>query len=495
MEWLQRTQIIRIGALVGISAMLAAPVLPAQTSGETAQGAVLVFDGVSVVDVEQGKVILDQRVVVVGNRIQVIGSNSEVKMPDQAHVIAARDKFLIPGLWDLHTHPGDTGRRSTQDELFIANGITGIRDAGSPVPIVTRIQWRNEILAGTRVGPPRQLLSGPRLNEIDESPKSCATGWDGCIRPRRVAAARALVRSIWAEGADMIKTYDLSDSMYVAVVTEARRLGMWAGGHAGALPVTVASDSGAGLIDHATLNVQFANDCFFATASIEQCRPVAERLARNNTWWVPTWVMPPHGTGERSAAIYHGFETYLHRFWTGSVEYESLRDYLRGTISDTSAGPFEHDLFEALARRPRPTGDMIPDSAGYMYVVRNAGLPLVAGTDAVGSPDYRYVNPPGFSLHAELATYVAEGLTPREALQAATLNPAKFLRATDSLGTVAPGKLADLVLLDANPLADITNTTLIRAVVANGRYYDRAELDGLLVRARARTDDQKPKGP
>jgi imidazolonepropionase-like amidohydrolase len=92
----------------------------------------------------------------------------------------------------------------------------------------------------------------------------------------------------------------------------------------------------------------------------------------------------------------------------------------------------------------------------------------------------------GFALHVELATYVAEGLTPLEALQAATLNPAKFLRATDSLGTVAPGKLADLVLLDANPLADITNTTTIRAVVADGRYFDRTVLDRLLADVRTK---------
>jgi len=95
--------------------------------------------------------------------------------------------------------------------------------------------------------------------------------------------------------------------------------------------------------------------------------------------------------------------------------------------------------------------------------------------------------PPGFALHVELATYAEEGLTPLEALQTATLNPAKAIHGTDSLGTVAPGKLADLVLLDADPLADITNTTAIRAVVANGRYFDRAALDQLLTDAQAKT--------
>jgi imidazolonepropionase-like amidohydrolase len=116
------------------------------------------------------------------------------------------------------------------------------------------------------------------------------------------------------------------------------------------------------------------------------------------------------------------------------------------------------------------------DSSGLLHLAQRVGMPFLAGTDQT---------PAGFALHAELAVMVAEGLTPLHALQAATLNPAKLLHGTDSLGTVAPGKLADVVLLDADPLADITNTTTIRAVVANGRYFDRTALDSLLAKVRA----------
>jgi imidazolonepropionase-like amidohydrolase len=98
--------------------------------------------------------------------------------------------------------------------------------------------------------------------------------------------------------------------------------------------------------------------------------------------------------------------------------------------------------------------------------------------------------PSGFSLHLEIATYAEEGLPTLEALQTATLNPAKALHATDSLGTVAVGKLADLVLLDADPLTDITNTTAIRGVVANGRYFDRAALDQLLADIQAKAKNE-----
>jgi len=125
-------------------------------------------------------------------------------------------------------------------------------------------------------------------------------------------------------------------------------------------------------------------------------------------------------------------------------------------------------------------------------------MPILAGTDAMGATSYDRWWPelvlPGFSLLAEVAIYGAEGLTPLEALRTATLNPAKLFHGTDSLGTVAPGKLADLVLLDADPLTDITNITTIRAVVANGRYFDRAALDQLLaeVRTRFKAESEEP---
>ena len=106
-----------------------------------------------------------------------------------------------------------------------------------------------------------------------------------------------------------------------------------------------------------------------------------------------------------------------------------------------------------------------PDSSGLFAIAYRAGLPILAGPESTGW------------LHEELALLVSEGLSPLAALQAATLNPAKFLRATDSLGTVAVGKLADLVLLDADPLASITNTTRVRAVVADGNYFDREAID------------------
>jgi hypothetical protein len=268
----------------------------------------------------------------------------------------------------------------------------------------------------------------------------------------------------------MLKTYDLSPAMYFVLAAEARRLGMPFGGHVHSVTAIQASDSGARIVDHSIANMELMDACFYHLATVERCRPVAERFRRNGTWWVPTWIYPPRMAGRaHSRSIYAGFSAFVRKF-----------------LGDSSPSRSSPRRTAAADSVPRPRS--IVDSLGYMYVVRSAGLPVLAGTDTYGLGVLA-----GFALHTELATYVAEGLTPLEALQTATLNPAKMLRGTDSLGSVAAGKLADVVLLDADPLADITNTAAIRAVVANGRYFDRAALDGLLAEVQAKANEAQAK--
>ncbi len=429
--------------------------IPTETSAQRSAAAAtsLVFEGVTVVDVEQGKLVPDQRVVITGNRIRAVGDVSKVQMPQGAQVVPASGKYLIPGLWDLHVHP-----RSYAPLLYpllIASGITGIRDAASEVPLDTLLHWRRAILAGTKVGPPRQVLSGKSLDGPEPCEHSDAP-YHICISD--VAHVRHHVDSSKAAGVDMLKMYGLAPEMYFAVAAAARRIGLPFGGHANAVTVIEASDSGARLIDHVrfmtgwpTPEGQHVFDFCLSrqSASLEQCRPLAERLRRNGTWLV--------------------MDDY-----PGAFDMKAARNAFRNRGS-LPTGNWLHDL----ARRTT-------DSVGFMRFVGQLDWPILAGTDLGGAFDFG----PGIGgpqlvssalgVHVVLAGYVLEGLTPLAALRSATLNPAQMLRGTDSLGTVAPGKLADLVLLDADPLADITNTTTIRAVVANGRYFDRAALDKLL---------------
>jgi hypothetical protein len=420
----------------------------------------LVFDGVTVIDVQQGRRLPAQRVVIVGNRIRAMGSGRTVQMPAGARVVDAQGKYLIPGLWDLHVHPFHS--TDVFYPLLIANGVTGMRDAGSPVPLDTLRLWRTEILAGTRVGPPRQLFSGQAIaGPLEGCKRGYMNNYETCVADE--ADARHLVDSLKAAGADMIKPRSVSRAMYFVIAAEARRIGIPFGGHAEEETAIEASDSGASIIDHRQFKMGTKGlgvFCWGARGTVEQCRPVAERFKQRGTWWVPTLIrevsegFAPPAYAQR---IFDRFTERARAFWGGSP--------LHGNWLRDSASSDTHHA-----------------APGAMSIMHRVGLPILAGTDTWITQTDKV--PPGFSLHAELAMYVAEGLTPLEALQTATLNPAKFLRATDSLGTVATGKLADLVLLDADPLADITNTTTVRAVVANGRYYDRAALDSLLTDAR-----------
>lgn len=459
------TELARCAAVLVLMGAIPATIRAQQAAPEAAP---LVFDGVTVVDVEHGTLLADQRVVIAGRRIDTVGSSRAIAIPRGAQVVDAKGKYLIPGLWDMHTHLAKIDHDqhdvlvSLNYKLLLANGITGLRDGNSPqVPLDTFKQWRREILAGTRVGPPRQLFSA----KIDEQTLGCDHGNTYCIAD--LAEARPLVDSVAKAGADMLKMYALSPAMYFAIAAEARRVGLPFGGHVGHPPeASEASDSGARIVDHIG---SLPKHCWASQGSsdvnLDPCRRTAEQFRRNHTWWTPTMVAGPivrlimeGGTPEPHTIVGRLYQ-FATEFWTDSV-------FRRGWLRELP---------------PTASGMQTPLD---FSITERAGVPLLAGTDVTGA---RMSRPPfisGFSLHAELAMLVKGGFSPWRVLQAATLNPAMMLHATDSLGTVAGGKLADLVLLDANPLDDITNTTLIRAVVANGRYFDRAALDRLLAEVR-----------
>jgi hypothetical protein len=360
--------------------------------------------------------------------------------------------------------------------LFLANGVTGIRDAGSYTLLDTLKQWRREILKGKRVGPPRQILSGPPINassgctrQSNNEPPGDASIYYTCVSADS-ADARKLVDSLRVAGVDMLKTYFMDQATYFALAAAARRAKVPFGGHVKSMNAIEASDSGAGILDHVNSGGGLDTLCLGNTASVSsdtatiaRCQPVAERFQRNGTWWTPTLVFYGGWSGKYAKSIFKRSKQYLSTFVVDSLHSGNwLRDTVKGAAFST------------------PRADSLVGLLGILRIAQRVGLPILAATDVVGGGAAAATLPPGFSLHVELAMSVAEGLTPLTALQTATLNPAKLFHATDSMGTVAPGKLADLVLLDANPLADITNTTAIRAVVANGRYFDRAALDKLL---------------
>jgi hypothetical protein len=419
---------------------------------------------VTAIDVDRGTARQDLTVLIDGPRIAAIGPAATTPTPSSARIINARGKYLIPGLWDMHVHTVvPTGRQLLG--LYVANGVTGVRDMGGDFATIRR--WRSEIADGALVGP-RIVAAGPYL-EGHSSPIAH-------IEVHTPDDARRAVDSLASLGVDFVKVHSaLPRETFFAAARAARARHLALAGHLSRnVTVEEASDSGQRSLEHllgfvnvctAAESVAFAavdplRRVVFNTCTSHDQRSVYAHLARNGTWVTPTlataWefaVLPKHEVPGDS----------LSRFVS-----DSLRAYLTQIFDPPPALPSDGDV---LGRR------LFVKRRELIRALHDAGVPLLAGTDA----PMRNV-PPGFGLHEELAELTRSGLTPVAALRAATSEPARYFGA-DSLGTIDVGKLADLVLLDADPRADIGNARRIAAVLTRGRVYDRAALDRLLADA------------
>ena len=433
---------------------------------------------VSVVDVATGDVHSDNTVLITGNRITYAGPADSARIPGGARALDGRGKYLIPGLWDMHVHGFMYVFSEFSGPLMIANGITGAREMGYYVD--TTLRWKADIAAGREVGP--RLVAGVRLDGPATKARFVAhvtTEEDG------IRAVDTLARKKdRSPRADFIKVYSwVPRAAYFGIARESRKLGIPFVGHVPySVTVVEASDAGQRSLEHeddlmractssdSLLRARFADTSNVNTGKQLQlmrteaplmrksedaarCRAVIAALARNHTWVTPTLVV---------------YQPYVHAFDSAGTHPEWAR-YVPGLVQ----GGW---LQRRSAVKP---GDSTMIRSYFSFdrtrQLRDAGVKLLAGTDAPQPFVF-----PGFSLHEELQLLVQSGLTPLEALRTATYNPAEFLGALDSLGTVAKGKLADLVLLDANPLLDIRNTTRISAVIANGRVFDSAARAQLL---------------
>ena len=431
---------------------------------------------VSVIDVVDGATHPDYTVLIVGNRITYAGAASSATVPSDARVIEGRGKFLIPGLWDMHVHSFVYVFSDFAGPLMIANGITGARDMGWYVD--TTLRWKADIAAGREIGP--RLVAGVRVDGPVNKARFVAhvvTAEDG------VRAVDTLARKKdGSSRADFIKTYSwVPRAAYFGIAGEAKKLNVPFAGHVPfSVSVVEASDAGQRSIEHeedlsracssqdsllrarsgATGKLSNQLQEMRDQAAImrrsydpSKCRSVMATLARNHTWVTPTLVI---------------YQPFAHAFDSASTHPEWAK-YVPGIVQ----GGWVH-----RARSFAPADSLVVQSFfsfDRTGELNKAGVKLLAGTDTPEAFVF-----PGFSLHEELELLVRSGLSPLEALRAATYNPAEYLGALDSLGTVGRGKVADLVLLDANPLTDIRNTRRISTVIANGRVFDRARLNELL---------------
>jgi imidazolonepropionase-like amidohydrolase len=433
------------------------------------------FTHVTVIDATGRAPQADMTVVVRDGRIASLGKAGQVQVPADAQVVAAAGKFLIPGLWDMHVHTVSPD----YFPLYLANGVTGVRDMHSFFPDAP-VQWRKDIAAGKILGP-RMVVAGALID--GDHPF-----WPGSLVATDEESGRTAVRTLKAKGVDFIKVYTkLPPAAFLAIAEEATKQGLMFAGH---VPESVtaaqASDAGQKSMEHlygilsacSTHEEELHKELAAALAqpdnaavraamrraeskaldsySEDKARALFARFVRNGTWQVPTLTVlramsavdDPQFTNDPRTAY---MPAYILGMWKARPPTDVLAE-MKKVYSK------KLDLVRAMHR---------------------AGVKMLAGTDVTNPFCF-----PGFSLHDELALLVKAGLTPLEALQSATRGPAEFLGKQQDLGTVEVGKWGDLVLLDADPLEDITNTRKIAGVAIAGKFLPKSELDAMLAKAK-----------
>jgi hypothetical protein len=444
----------------------------------------------TVIDATGGPPQPNSTVLIDNEKIYAVGPDSSLEIPPGARVVDATGKYLIPGLADMHIHLMGAGEPAGSREfilpLLIANGITTVRDMGGDVAQLKKL--KKEIDSGDQPGP-QIFFTGPYL---DGNPPY----FQPSIVVVTPAEADAAVRKLKSEGVVFIKVQSrLKPPAYFAIAEAAHKENIRFVGHVpDSISVTQASDAGQASIEHLTgillacssreaeLRQQQLNppphketprqtslrqrawqQAVLDTYSHEKAQQLYAKLLANHTWQVPTLPL----------LIELAYLTpATDRANDPNLKYipQNLRQVWKQGRAESLANKTSADFLlraKLVEASLKAVGDM-----------HDVGIPIMAGTDST-APNLV----PGFALHDSIADLVRAGLTPMEALQAATSKPAEFLARSNEQGTIAPGQRADLVLLDANPLQDIRNTQKIHAVILKGKYLDRAALDALLNKA------------
>jgi imidazolonepropionase-like amidohydrolase len=424
-----------------------------------AQEAMLAIENVTVIDGTGAAPREGVTVLVENGRIEALGSSGELDVPSDTKRIDGTGKFLLPGLWDVHVHLSKIGPTSLP--LFVAHGVTGVRDMGSDFAEVSA--WRAEINAGGRIGP-RIVTPGPMVEAASNVARMKA---EEVVEPvERVRAAvtgvddaPTVVDSLAALGVDFIKvrTFESPEAL-MAIASAAAKHDLQFTGHAFGLTPEQIVALGYSSVEH------------FVFPTLDDLDPTTRAeafglLAEAEIVVVPTIVnwhesmnLPPEVVAEVAAGSGDPDDPRI-RY----ISQHLRADWLEQAAERAEPPPFD---LEAMAES---TGRNLRE-------MRAAGVKVLAGTDAA-----IVLIVPGHSLHDELRYLVEElGMTPHEAIVAATGDATAFLGLSDDVGTIEVGKRADLILLSANPLDDIANTRAIVGVVRDGRHYDRGELDAVL---------------
>ncbi len=448
---------------------------------EVTQGTVIL--NATIVNTYDGSLANGMNIVLDGGKIKKITSGN-VSVVGSAKAIDAAGKYVVPGYNDMHSHAmGFANQTPTVWPLLIANGVTGVREMSGTADLIKAARQLNIDSAAGKVDAPEILATpGPILSGVNTA-----------------ADAIARLQALKAMGADFAKMFQASQAAAVAAYTDARNQGLPVAGHLPGASVSGVEASNLGMrsFEHNGAGYGFQLDCATDEAAIRKdlvdgkgaptpynpsiatyrvgdapfyqrivntwsqakCKALAQTFVKNDSWVTPTLIR-------------------LH------------------TINRSQDAEFQNDPNLKYVDRNRravwaaygkASADNIPAAAQASFdafwpiiqkttkLLKDSGVKMMVGTEVTST-----LIIPGFSIHKEFSELATIGLKPLEILQMTTLNPAQFLKRDATMGSVAEGKVADLVLLNANPLLDVKNLNTISAVFLHGKHFDRATLDKMV---------------
>lgn len=446
-----------------------------------------IIKDVNIVDVEAGKIVAHQDVTIRDGRVSKIGKTSETEVNSSLNIIDGRSKYIMPGIWDMHTHSYKISPQF-HHPLFIANGVTGVRDMSGCMSetdnfwacINDRKRWNTNTKRDSGISPRYVLQSSYQMNGGNEVP----AGFPDFFRANNIEKNSELVAHYVEAGADFLKTYsELSPEAYKSLAKEAQARGLNIAGHRPlriSLPEAIEANQQS--IEHPRLflfecfdgaqkfrelpNPIAAYDTHFRRQLVDghdpaRCKALMQDMSASTTYWTPTLQVLQMSARAGDSGFREDPRLKYVPFILNEGMWQGDADQSANRARDKKGRNIDVEMYQ-LAKK-------------NLVQAHETGVKLLAGTDAGDS----YVFP-GFSIHQELEQYVEAGISPEDTLRIATIEAARFSNLDQGYGSIEVGKVADILVLQSNPLADIRNTQKIEGLVLGGRYFDRPALDSIL---------------
>ena len=438
----------------------------------------LQIGNVNLIDLETGQLDTVDIFIDKGKIVRVAKAGEKVT-PKVSMKIDATGKYALPGFWDNHVHfrGGDSliGDNKKFLNLFLANGITTVRDAGGDLT-VNVIDWKAQIKEGTLDGP-TIFTSGPKIDGPNAT-------WAGSLEIENEGDIENALDSLQKIPVDFVKLYDsrISGPNYIKTIEAAEKRGMITSGH---MPFTVTLnetiDAGIDAVEHLYYIMKGASEDEITITEKLKNKEIGfwdampllqnsyadstavktfEKLKANSVFVVPTLHIGK--TLSYLDEVDHATDPYL--------------KYMSPGIRKTYQGRIDR-VKNASEKAVKDRKELDRFFGRLTYTLHQAGVSLLAGSDSGAYNSYTY---PGISLHRELEALVATGISPLDALRTSAYNGSKFLKKQDGYGTITKGKIADIVLLNTNPLTDIKNTKDLFMLIKEGSVYSQQELKKLM---------------